>query len=68
MGTFQPALTMRICSLIQMTRYSSTDAVRKHCRKRHLEWLRKLDLMAAHDRYLPKPALYCRWGSETEIL
>jgi|TARA_B110001469_G_C9435560_1_gene220987 hypothetical protein len=51
-----------------MGRYSSTDAVRKHCRKRHLEWLRKLDQMAAHDRYLPKPALYCRWGSETEIL
>jgi len=51
-----------------MKMYSSTDAVRKHCRKRHLEWLRKLDLMAAHDRYLPKPALYCRWGSEAEIL
>ena len=26
-----------------MKMYSSTDAVRKHCRKRHLEWLRKLD-------------------------
>jgi len=51
-----------------MKMYSSTDAVRKHCRKRHLEWLRKLDLMAAHDRYLPKPALYCRWGSEADIL
>lgn len=48
-------------------RYSSTDAVRKHCRKRHLEWLRKLDLLAAHDRYLPKPALYCTWGNETGI-
>ena len=48
-------------------RYSSTDAVRKHCRKRHLEWLRKLDLVAAHDRYLPKPALYCRWGNEMGI-
>jgi len=115
--------------------YSSTDAVRKHCRKRHLEWLRKLDQvkgpsatpakthfgesrflrpawvsgcergaprcarahahtptlrpppcrvgrrsrppaprapvcsaqLAAHDRYLPKPALYCRWGSDTEL-
>lgn len=50
-----------------MGRYSSTDAVRKHCRKRHLEWLRKLDLVAAHDRYLPKPALYCRWGNEMGI-
>lgn len=51
-----------------MKMYSSTDAVRKHCRKRHLEWLRKLDLMAAHDRYLPKPALYCRWGGEADAL
>jgi len=50
-----------------MKMYSSTDAVRKHCRKRHLEWLRKLDLLAAHDRYLPKPALYCTWGNETGI-
>jgi len=38
--------------------------VRKHCRKRHLEWLRKLDNLAAHDRQLPKPALYCEWGED----
>ncbi|KAL1503378.1 hypothetical protein AB1Y20_011429 [Prymnesium parvum] len=44
--------------------YASTDAVRKHCRKRHLEWLRKLDSLAAHDRQLPKPALYCEWGDD----
>ena len=34
--------------------YASTDAVRKHCRQRHLEWLRRL----GHGC----PALYCRWG------
>jgi len=33
--------------------YASTDAVRKHCRQRHLEWLRQL----GHGC----PALYCRW-------
>ena len=33
--------------------YASTDAVRKHCRQRHLEWLRRL----GHGC----PALYCRW-------
>jgi hypothetical protein len=37
--------------------YASTDAVRKHCRQRHLEWLRKL----GHGC----PALYCRWGGDT---
>lgn len=36
--------------------YASTDAVRKHCRQRHLEWLRRL----GHGC----PALYCRWGGE----
>jgi len=46
--------------------YASTDAVRKHCRKRHLEWLRRIDLVSAHDRGLPKPALYCVWGDEEE--
>ena len=33
--------------------YASTDAVRKHCRQRHLEWLRRL----GHGC----PALYCSW-------
>ena len=33
-----------------MKMYSSTDAVRKHCRKRHLEWLRKLDQVRARRR------------------
>mmetsp|Transcript_75152 Transcript_75152/g.125305 ORF Transcript_75152/g.125305 Transcript_75152/m.125305 type:complete len:146 (+) Transcript_75152:244-681(+) len=42
--------------------YASTDAVRKHCRKRHFDWLRRLDQLAAHERQMPKPALYCRWG------
>jgi len=37
--------------------YASTDAVRKHCRQRHLEWLRRL----GHGC----PALYCRWGEAT---
>jgi len=46
--------------------YASTDAVRKHCRKRHLEWLRRIDLVSAHERGLPKPALYCVWGDEDE--
>lgn len=32
--------------------YASTDAVRKHCRQRHLDWLRRL----GHGC----PALYCR--------
>jgi len=36
--------------------YASTDAVRKHCRQRHLEWLRRL----GHGC----PALYCRWGDD----
>jgi len=36
--------------------YASTDAVRKHCRQRHLEWLRQL----GHGC----PALYCRWGDQ----
>ena len=36
--------------------YASTDAVRKHCRQRHLEWLRRL----GHGC----PALYCHWGEE----
>ena len=35
--------------------YSSTDAVRKHCRQRHLEWLRRL----GHEW-----ALYCEWDEE----
>ena len=31
-----------------------------------LAWvmLRKLDNLAAHDRQLPKPALYCEWGED----
>ena len=33
--------------------YASTDAVRKHCRQRHLDWLRRL----GHGC----PALDCRW-------
>jgi len=33
--------------------YASTDAVRKHCRQRHLDWLRRL----GHGC----PALYCSW-------
>ena len=37
-------------------RYRSTDAVRKHCRQRHLEWLRRL----GHGC----PALYCEWDEE----
>uniref|UniRef100_A0A7S2G9M3 C2H2-type domain-containing protein n=1 Tax=Haptolina brevifila TaxID=156173 RepID=A0A7S2G9M3_9EUKA len=36
--------------------YASTDAVRKHCRQRHLEWLRRL----GHGC----PQLYCRWGDK----
>ena len=48
--------------------YASTDAVRKHCRKRHLEWLRRIDMVSAHDRGMPKPALYCVWGAEEEDL
>merc|ERR1712087_650502 len=46
--------------------YASTDAVRKHCRKRHFDWLRRLDQLAAHERQMPKPALYCRWGGADE--
>uniref|UniRef100_A0A7S3RCY8 C2H2-type domain-containing protein n=1 Tax=Strombidinopsis acuminata TaxID=141414 RepID=A0A7S3RCY8_9SPIT len=42
--------------------YASTDAVRKHCRKRHFEWLRRLDQLASHERQMSKPALYCRWS------
>lgn len=42
--------------------YASRDAVRKHCRKRHLDWLRHLDELAVCERNLPKPSLYCRWG------
>lgn len=44
--------------------YASTDAVRKHCRKRHGEWLKKLDIIATQERQLPKPALYCVWGDK----
>jgi len=44
--------------------YASTDAVRKHCRKRHLEWLRQIDRFSAHERGTPKPALYCVWGDD----
>lgn len=44
--------------------YASTDAVRKHCRKRHLDWLRQIDRYSAHERGMPKPALYCVWGDE----
>lgn len=44
--------------------YASTDAVRKHCRKRHLEWLRQIDRYSTHERGTPKPALYCVWGDE----
>ena len=33
--------------------YASTDAVRKHCRQRHLEWLRRLGQGC--------PTLYCEW-------
>ena len=40
--------------------------MRKHCRKRHLEWLRRIDLVSAHERGLPKPALYCVWGDEED--
>ena len=29
--------------------YASTDAVRKHCRKRHLEWLRQIDRYSTHE-------------------
>lgn len=46
--------------------YASTDAVRKHCRKRHLEWLRQIDRYSAHERGTPKPALYCVWGDDDE--
>jgi len=46
--------------------YASTDAVRKHCRKRHLEWLRQIDRYSAHERGTPKPALYCVWGDDEE--
>ena len=34
--------------------FASTDAVRKHCRQRHLEWLRGL----GHGC----PELYCEWS------
>jgi len=47
--------------------YASTDAVRKHCRKRHLEWLRQIDRFSAHERGMPKPALYCVWGDDDEL-
>lgn len=47
--------------------YASTDAVRKHCRKRHYDWLRRLDQMASHERQMPKPALYCRWGTSENL-
>ena len=33
--------------------YGCPDAVRKHCRKKHYEWLRRLDNAG--------PAGYCRW-------
>ena len=38
--------------------YASTDAVRKHCRKRHTEWLGQLEMS--------KPELYCRWSSGSD--
>ena len=38
--------------------------VRKHCRQRHLEWLRQIDRYSAHERGTPKPALYCVWGDD----
>lgn len=47
--------------------YASTDAVRKHCRKRHLEWLRQIDRFSAHERGMPKPALYCVWGDDDDV-
>jgi hypothetical protein len=31
-----------------------------------LEWLRRIDLVSAHERGLPKPALYCVWGDEED--
>ncbi|EOD06064.1 hypothetical protein EMIHUDRAFT_447336 [Emiliania huxleyi CCMP1516] len=46
--------------------YASTDAVRKHCRKRHNEWLGQLAQLASHDRQMSKPALYCRWSGSDE--
>jgi len=48
--------------------YASTDAVRKHCRKRHLEWLRQIDRYSAHERGMPKPALYCVWGDDEDMM
>mmetsp|Transcript_6089 Transcript_6089/g.13315 ORF Transcript_6089/g.13315 Transcript_6089/m.13315 type:complete len:230 (-) Transcript_6089:343-1032(-) len=47
--------------------YASTDAVRKHCRKRHMEWLRRLDKIASRERQMPKPALYCRWSNIDDV-
>jgi hypothetical protein len=50
--------TRYICRYPQCNKgYASTDAVRKHCRQRHLEWLRRL----GHGC----PALYCRLGDAT---
>jgi len=40
--------------------YASTDAVRKHCRQRHLEWLRALGHGA--------PSLYCSWVGDDGII
>jgi hypothetical protein len=48
--------------------YASTDAVRKHCRKRHLDWLRQIDRYSAHERGMPKPAMYCVWGDDEREL
>ena len=36
--------------------YASTDAVRKHCRKRHLEWLRQIDRYSAHEVRKRRPS------------
>lgn len=39
--------------------YASTDAVRKHCRQRHLQWLTSFGEKRG-------PGLYCRWDEEDE--
>lgn len=40
--------------------YASRDAVRKHCRTCHLNWLLRLDRLAYYQRNVPRPSNVCR--------
>lgn len=58
----QPLITRYRCGFPGCNkRYASTDGVRKHARKTHLDWLKSVDLSAgSRDRHLEsKPSTYC---------